>query len=236
MTEDIIRRIQGLLNKAEGTKNEHEAATFLEGAQRLMLKYQIDEAALAAANKAAGKVEEIVTKLISIKKKPMTPVHQTFLNRLAHLYSCRMWYVRGTEANYVVGYEGDVRFVEMLFVSVQIQMLTSLAAAGGGKGQPRPIVWRKNYADGYYSRVISRMQDIKHKVEDETGPGTSIVLRDRGLAVQDWLDENLNLKTARKTQARIDWAARAAGARDGDHADISAGINKMEKPERKELT
>lgn len=49
--DDIVRRIVGLLAKAEGTDIEEERDAFLAGAARLMAKYQIDQATIDGATR-----------------------------------------------------------------------------------------------------------------------------------------------------------------------------------------
>lgn len=58
--DDIVRRIVGLLAKAEGTDIEEERQTFLAGAARLMAKYQIDQATIDGAT-ASDELPEMET-------------------------------------------------------------------------------------------------------------------------------------------------------------------------------
>lgn len=51
---DLLRRISGLLKKAEGTDNEHEAKAFFEKAHELMVRHAIDEARVRAEQRRAA--------------------------------------------------------------------------------------------------------------------------------------------------------------------------------------
>ncbi|MFT8878873.1 MAG: DUF2786 domain-containing protein [Oenococcus sp.] len=54
--ENIIRKIKGLLNKSEGNDDEAQSALVL--AQRLMLKYKIDEEQVQGADLIANSIDE----------------------------------------------------------------------------------------------------------------------------------------------------------------------------------
>src|SRR4051794_29569594 len=63
--EDILRKIRGLLANAEDQSNTEEARrAFMDKAQQLMAKYQIDQAMLAMSQ--LGRKREVTYKRITV--------------------------------------------------------------------------------------------------------------------------------------------------------------------------
>lgn len=243
--EDVIRKIQALLAKAESTTHEEEADAFFAKAQELMVKHAIDEEALKHAG-GNVKAEEIVLVEVHIKQgQPGTKPRQSFLGQIAQSLNCRMWVYTGSGRSVVCGHQTDATFAALLYNSVQLQLHASLLRAVRQErrntaewGEPfREGVFRRNFIEGYLARVAWRISDRYRKVDETHGTGTSIVLRSRLLAVNDWMKQHgVEIKDAKKRkEAAVDWKARMLGSQEGERANINAGRNEM-KNSRKEIS
>lgn len=253
--ENIVRKIQALLNKAENTTFEAEADAFIAKAQELMMRHAIDEARLAAEGKKVA--DEIITANVDIRPGvPGTKPRQIFLNQVAKAMSCRMWYTPGTKFNTVCGYSSDVEFVQLMYMSVNLQLSRALLSAvkeakkehearrqeyidmygTDGRGKFREAVYRRNFIDGYLNRVAARIYERYLKVDETHGTGTSIVLRDRSKVVEAHVASIVQLGKARSSKAAsYDPYARAAGRAAGDNADISGGRGHVGRGTKGEL-
>ena len=69
MNEKLLTRIGNLLRQAEGTDNEHEAASFTEAAQRLATSNSIDLELARARASDRDKPRVPITRMIEIGEK-----------------------------------------------------------------------------------------------------------------------------------------------------------------------
>lgn len=127
-TDRILAKIRKLLAMAEGTDNEHEAATFREHAEKLMREYRVAEEHLIAAN--PDSIKPVVTE-VQLFVYGQTPFRQQYINMMAWIgqhtgIRTRFLYVTpkgGTRTvcmAYLVGYEADTRYAEMLYTNAQL--------------------------------------------------------------------------------------------------------------------
>jgi hypothetical protein len=123
--EGIIRKIRALLDKAESTSYEAEAESFTAKAQELMLQYAVDEAEMETAGKK--KSEDIVIRDVIVKRgQAATESRQSFIGQVARSFGCRIFLWSGTDRVAVVGYESDTMFVEMMYLSINVQCYTTM--------------------------------------------------------------------------------------------------------------
>lgn len=127
-TDRILSKIRALLAKADGTDNEHEAAAFREHAEKLMREYRVAEEHLIAAN--PDSIKPIVTEA-DLYTYGATQFGQQYVNMMAWIgrhtgIRTRMLYVTPKGSNksvcraFLVGYEADTRYSEMLFTNAQL--------------------------------------------------------------------------------------------------------------------
>lgn len=218
----MLARVRKLLAKAEGTQNEHEASAFMAKAQELMEKFAIDEAQ-ARATGVKPKLDPIKIELEIAAHTPGGNHKRILLQRIAKANRCRSWYVTGSKWNYVVGMPDDVRFVEMLFNSIDLQMglgyvMAEFEKPPGMHGR----TWKTDYIAGYVTAVTSRLRkaadESKVKITNDN-PHALVLMRDVEKEVDRMLPPGLrSIGTPMRSGAGFN-----QGYSDGKRADVSGG-------------
>lgn len=133
MTENVLRKVQALLERAEhtGTNDAERAACFAK-ADELMVKYAIDQALLDQGRTAAQRSEPVVANIHVVPENVARTIwtgHQWgMLRALAPLARCRIVELDRSEAR-VVGYRSDVEYLQMMFVGAQMTFVQKLLPA-----------------------------------------------------------------------------------------------------------
>lgn len=233
---DLLRKIQSLLSKAEGTDNEHEAEAFFAKARELMLRNSIDEMTIRAGLAARGQAEKPVLVDFMFSRSDSNAVGLAhLLNQVSRAFGVRMVKYsnrRGSNLNRpgngsltasqwsaLVGFASDIEQVKAMYLSLVIQDQRFARSAwkqllGGGSGESK---FRTGHLVGFASRVGERLQEQKGKVETETSSTALVVTKDR--EVGDALGEFFpHLGHARRH--RVDWTGNMAGSVNGNRADI----------------
>ncbi len=121
--EKLLDKVQGLINKANGTDNEHERDAFLSHADLLMRKHKIDEAILRARAGNAGARQQL--NLPVHDKFEWVPRHDEFWNAHADVVGslavlCEVKLVFTGESLSVFGMAPDVAYFRMLWTSAYL--------------------------------------------------------------------------------------------------------------------
>lgn len=130
--DDVLRRVQALLSKADSTTFDEERDALLAKADDLMLKYAIESYEIDKARNFAHRQESVVLREVEMVEYDH-PVARTLIDLMSdvtrHL-RCRVAYAgayRGGKVRAkVVGFESDTEFVEMLYTSLWLQMTNHL--------------------------------------------------------------------------------------------------------------
>ena len=229
--EDIIRKIQGLLAKAEGTDNEHEAAAFMGKAQDLMRQHAVDQALLAKAD--PNRRTKPITKTIDFGKNVTgIKAKRALIGFIGSVNRCNVWMTGGRRYIVVAGFEEDVEFVEMLYRSIELQMEAAVLPAfneyRANFGTAGKASFKTNFFYGYVGRVGERLREAaaaneRAQAEAERAAGstsTALVLVERKAEV-DAITPTLRKGAGARHQG--DRAASAAGRAAGGRADVSGG-------------
>lgn len=203
MTEnDIIRKISGLLAKAEGTDNEHEAAAFFEKAQELMIKHAIEEAQVRADKIARDgrKVENPIqvdfmyaTNDAHAKGKialvqAVAKAHHVKVIAYRTSTSTSAWFARKNkvEANkyaqwcILVGYAQDLENPKTLYASLLIQWTRFVRqdALGAGLAKTEEFGFRTGHLVGFAARIRRRLVDLNERIVSAANANALMVDKD----------------------------------------------------------
>lgn len=227
-----LDKIAKLLRKAESTEYPAEAEAFREHAERLMIRYGIDKAAVDMERGRQGQTREpIVEKHLVIGGSYQ--INQ--LNGLALLLSetrlvTTLQATRSRDSYrvlYVIGTESDVDQMLRLAESMLIQQRTALTkwwATVEGKGwmtETERLNERKEFVLGFFAGAALRLREIVGQ-EASTGSG-ELVLADRKQRANEWVGEKYpNIPDARQQKiARGTAEATRAGVVEGKKADVN---------------
>lgn len=158
--DDIIRKVEGLIAKAEGTENNHEADAFRTKAEAMMLQYRIEESQVGKGGQAS--VSEALPQWEDIVVCSSTSSFRwSYVDLLITV--ARHMDVRHELANQVdnetggmnvvaqcVGYESDLRFLRVLLFTptsssmLAAQSLPSFSFCPRPSPRPRPHSWKSS--------------------------------------------------------------------------------------------
>ncbi|MGD9729243.1 MAG: hypothetical protein AB7L09_22035 [Nitrospira sp.] len=208
--------------------NETTAQAYIDRASQLQLKYMIEDSDI---RQAAGK-DRVEEKLVSVRVRGVDKGSQFIKARrelvtgLAFVFHCQITLTTDRARMSLWGYESDVQFVQTLFNSLSIQMI-SLMDDDVRRTYRRPVdrSWRTSFAHGYARRVYARLKASRAAQETEAGtttPGASLVLRSRSEAVQAWFGQQAGLRrgSVYKNTSTRSADGYYAGQAAGDRADI----------------
>lgn len=228
--QDWEAKIEKLLRKAEGTTSDHEAEAFTEMAERLMVKYGIDQAMIAARRAAAGgKLEEKVIEeriffggVYAAGLVMMAHYVCTSLGNLRTLKSRGFKESKKGEYLYVIGFESDVKQAVVLIHSLELQAFSATNrwvsaqdftyhTASDKYNERRSFIVA--FGRGAGDRIVrTRTEAVKEA--EASSPGTELALVNRSQLVQDAYREmypNTSKGRGFKTTHNGSTAGRAAG-------------------------
>jgi hypothetical protein len=236
--DKMYNRIRGLLRKAEGTNNEHEAEAFFAKAQELIMRYAIDEERMWSDDpEKRSKIETLNIKIVD--RSAGADYKRKILNACARSNRCQMWYSPGMDQSTLAGYSSDILFVEMLYKSIVTQMNFKMAFAQAVSKGVHHKTFKNSFIAGFSSRISMRFGEMNRKKMDDLaseGTGMELILADRAAKVAQWVDENIRLGRARSTGSRnIDAGAYSSGTNAANQTDISGGRGRVTRSEQKGL-
>ena len=231
-TTDIETKIAKLLAKAEGTTNAHEAEAFMAQAEKLMLKYGIDQANLEATKPGAAKQEVVVVTVPVPDGHGYAIALVALATYIAPNFSVRMLQSampKNGKMLWFIGHRSDVDDAIRLFNSLSVQGIAQAKHWWRTEGKPGFLWVQPTDNDAYLARrefiyafgrgAGSRLAETRNQVVAEAGAGTELVLVDRAKLVDNWIDRNLQVSQGRKTTRRTGVAeARSAGYESGRNA------------------
>ncbi len=223
-----LELIAQLLAKAESTTPE-EAEALTEHAERLMIKYGIDQARIDAKRAKAGQATEQIVQ----RKMTFTGTYRREMINLGAavtrgLGSLRVLQSRNPDRSvslYIIGYESDVQQAETLIMSLQVQSAVAVRAwwaenADTFRGLPSydQKAARRSFVMGFGNGAGRRIADSRAKVVQEAGTGTELVLVSRDAKVGEFFDSMAKGK-ARATRRKGSSFAAADGFQAGQQAN-----------------
>ncbi len=238
--EKTLKLITKLLAKAENTPFPAEAQTFQEHAERLMVRYGIEQASIDAEAGKAGKPQEPMVE----RRFELHGQYRVGLARGFSLIAMAFNTVRvlqsttsATKTMYLIGAESDVAQILRLFASLQMQLESAMQVwwlAYPYKPYLSPhekTLERRQFQLGFLSTVADRIEAIHSSEAAAAEPGTGVVLAGR----RQRADEHLQMlypsvrSTRRQALSAGSSAAHAAGSYAGTMAAVNGAVDRATK-------
>lgn len=212
--QDLIRKISGLLAKAEGTDNEHEANAFFAKAHELMVNYAIEEERVRASRRNVfGTADEpIVVDFMYASYAHHAKAKAALLEVVCRAQHVRAFMYDNRKGSYdkarlvreaghtglyesqwvkLVGYEADIAHVKMLFTSLLIQSQKFAnddwrAQYGDAKTTNPNGIWDKG--EGKFMWLSGHMDGFSERIGDRFDELTAAIyeqVKDATSLIQD---------------------------------------------------
>ena len=227
----VLRRIRGLLAKAESTEFPDEAESLTAKAQELMTRHAIDAAILDAGPSPTDGCA-VGTRRVHVQD-PYVRAKMQLLATVAEANDVRVvWYSTLGIAN-LVGVLTDVSAVELLFTSLLLQVAHALSAAERSTRQRSASrSFRRSFLLGYAHRIGERLQAARQSATAEAVAEHDIdllpVLRSRQVAVEERVTELFPRMRATRSRASVDADGWFAGRDAAERADV--GLRRSSLP------
>lgn len=217
----MLTRIRALLAKAEATGFPEEAEALSAKAQELMARHSIDEAVVASRTDHPGGPGAV---RIGVDP-PYDTAKAVLLDATATANRCRAVWNEPLGFTTVVGFEGDLEAVELLYTSLLVQATTAMTraeAAQRAAGRKRTKTFRQSFLAAYAHRIGDRLTATAHEVTATTEGSLLPVLVAREVAVAERADRMFPETVRTRVRGVSDAAGWAEGTAAADRADTGA--------------
>lgn len=215
-------KINALLAKAEATQHEGERESFTEAAEKLMVKWGVSDAMLAAANdaKAQKTAVKIEQRRYEVGGTNSPLLAELVAATIARGLGVRTLIRRGTSLWWAIGHTDDLARVE-LYVPHLIQQAHD-AWKVYLKSHYASRANRISFFTAFGYTVERRLEAMFKQVEDDDASGgTELVLANRAAKVDAFMGTiRYGVSRPRTTYDSSAWMGGTAA---GDAANISAG-------------
>ncbi|MFC7883618.1 DUF2786 domain-containing protein [Streptomyces sp. NPDC057376] len=218
-----LARIRALLAKAEATGFPEEAEALSAKAQELMARHSVDEALLAAG---APSPDAPGACRIGVEP-PYEQAKAVLLDAVADANHCRAVWNEALGFSTVVGFEGDLESVELLYTSLLVQAEAAMAKAEAAQragGRKRTKTFRQSFLAAYAHRAGTRLRAAAEAATAEGGAAAGVdllpVLASREVAVTDRLERLFPETTTTRLRGVSDAAGWTEGTRAADDARV----------------
>jgi hypothetical protein len=218
-----LRRIRGLLAKAESTEFPEEAEALTAKAQELMTRHAVDAALLEVGRAPAGG-RAVGTRRVHVRD-PYVRAKMQLLAAVAEANDVRLVWYSGLGIANLIGVRADVASVELLFTSLLLQVAQALSAAERplGRGSASRS-FRRSFLLGYAHRIGERLQAARQRATAEAATEHDVdllpVLRSRQLAVEQRVAELFPRVRATRSRSSVDASGWYAGREAAERADV----------------
>jgi len=217
---DVIEKVQKLLNLADRSDKPGEVTAAQRLAQKLITKYQIEEAHLNNHVGSGG----ITSKQVD-NPSPYSIYKSMLLHSIAKNNFCKV--LRGDGYCMIYGYASDIKICialyDMLFVHMISEQKYKLAQI---KDQSFETIdskaWTRAFFAGYAISIDDRMKESKSEtIEEASKSDTSVavVLRDKQHAVEEFFQS-----IPRKSPTSV-MLSSSDGYREGQQSGNEAQLN-----------
>lgn len=225
--DDMQRKIEGLLRKAERAGSPEEAEAFSAKAEALMLKYSIDHMMLG--NKEERSDDPII-RVVEIKGIYALCSTQGLHGIVKALGTCEYW-ITGKAAKshngMVCGFESDVDQAIMLWNSLALQAANAMQhwAANrdlSGMSAFEKFQERRTFLQGFWMRAARRVreafEEVLNEAEVEYHGGAALALVDRKEKVKALMPQGMRSQKDRTKMGS--YGALVAGQDAAERADL----------------
>lgn len=216
----VIERVRQLLKVAENTPHPEEASTAKDMANRLIMKYHIEEASLRSGDSNDSAFSLFDDYVYAVAPHAFSKV--SFVTALSKILNVRAVYEREPySSEYKInlyGSESDVKLIVFLYIELAnygSRQLAKLKRETGRSGR----VFGQSFWMGYTSEVIERAKNALDEAIKET-PGMELVLANQLEVINkevEKLHPNLRTVTVRRS---VDANAYSEGVSEGRKVDI----------------
>ncbi len=223
--DPVLRKIRGLLEKAEASTFEEESSALFAKAAELMGRHRITEAMIDAGRRPTDR-GAIIGRDVQLGSGPYVRARLDLLDTVAEASCCRVVTSTGWDGRVgtVVGHETDVSAVDVLYTSLLIQATVAM------KGETVPVgehttAFRRSFLFGFSERVAERLREANRIVTDEiqadTSDSVALVLVDRKKAVDEDLFRRYGKLRSLGASAGLGGSGVGAGRAAGGRADLA---------------
>lgn len=227
-SDSMLRKVRGLLDKAENTEFEAEQDALFAKAAELMARYRITEAMIAGAKPKVDR-GEIIEHTVQLGSGQYVRARLALLCAVAENSCCRVLTRTGWDGRVgeIYGYESDVAAVEVLYTSLLVQATSAMRRATRPAGRSG-LEFRRSFLFGFAHRVNERLVEANRSVADEVGDETAgqtsasvaLVLVDRRQDVDDEVFRRVGRVATLGRAKAVTRDGYADGRDAGDRADL----------------
>jgi hypothetical protein len=218
----ILRRIRGLLAKAESTEFPDEAESLTAKAQELMTTHALDVAMVEDATSESLR-DGVRSRRLHVEE-PYLEAKMLLLSQVGDANGVRTAWYRSLGIATCVGMPTDLEAVELLFTSLLVQATRAMTSAGVRDPGARSAAFRRSFLLSYGSRIGERLAAVRSRATTEAAAARGVdalpVLRGRQEAVDATYEELFPRVRARRSRA-FDSSGWFAGRRAADQADLT---------------
>lgn len=223
-----LELISQLLAKAESTTPE-EAEALTEHAERLMVKYGIEQAMVNDRRAKEGKAsEEIIQGFLDFTgayRLEMIHLGSAVVRALGNMRVLQSTYKNKWARLYIIGFEGDVNQAKTLIQSLQVQSAVAMrswwrtvkADYAGYRPYDQEAA-RRSFVRGFGTGAGKRIMDSRAAIVEEQGSGAELVLASRDAKVQEYYDQ-IETRSVKPRSRKGDISANGHGFRAGQNAN-----------------
>lgn len=193
-TDRMLGKIRALLIQAEDPAvTPEEAEAFTAKAAKLMAKYGVDRAMLAAADPTIDVPGDRI--VVILGRYALDKQH--LLSAVAEAIGCRtVLRTRWVDGNrqrqvHLFGYASDLERVELLYTSLLVQATNGMARTPVPHWE-QAAAFRRSWLAGFTSAIVARLREAEQRARDSAqneqhmsaGPSVALVLADRATVVE----------------------------------------------------
>lgn len=224
-TDPVLRKIRGLLDKAEASTFEEESSALFAKAAELMGRYRITEAMIDAGRRPVDR-GKIIKRNILLGSGPYVRARLDLLNNVSEASCCRLVTSTGWDGRVgtVIGHKTDVSAVDVLYTSLMIQATVAMNAEIVPVGE-NTLSFRRSFLFGFSGRVAERLREanriVTDEIESDSSDSVALVLVDRKKAVDEDVFRRYGRLRSLSRSASLGGAGVGAGRAAGGQADLA---------------